>query len=129
LGVARLDSRGGPSLTTRFSGWLKERVHQLARERCPYCRASPVHSIAEMVVFTNRGYRFPQVGITYCLMCEQLLGAHLVGDPPPCACAGHFESDIAESDTLRLRNPHRLTDIVFTSCSTCGQVLEARVNY
>lgn len=113
----------------RFEGWLRERAHQLTRERCPYCKATPVHSDAEMVVFTNRGYRFPRVGLTYCLMCSQLLGARLLDDSPPCTCAGHFESDIAESDTLPLKNPHRMTDIVFTSCSTCGKVLEARVHY
>lgn len=82
-----------------------------------------------MVVFTNQGYRFPRVGVTYCLLCSQLLGAHLVDPEPNCQCNGHFESDVAESDTLSLRNPHRMTDIVFTSCATCGKVLEARVHY
>ena len=118
-----------PSMGSRFRGWLRERAHQLSRERCPYCRATPVHPEAEMVVFTNRGYRFPRVSLTYCLMCSQLLGAHLLDDTPPCTCDGHFESDIAESDTLPLKNRHRMTDIVFTSCATCGKVLEARLHY
>ena len=82
-----------------------------------------------MVVFTNRGYRFPRVGVTYCLLCSQLLGARLLDGEPPCRCEGLFERDVAESDTLSLRNPHRLTDIVFTSCATCGTVLEARIHY
>ncbi|MDQ6747855.1 MAG: hypothetical protein M3010_07115, partial [Candidatus Dormibacteraeota bacterium] len=113
----------------RLRGWLAERAFQMGRERCPYCRSTPLHSIAEMVVFTNRGYRFPRVAITYCLVCEQLLGAHLLDEEPPCGCGGHLESDIAESDTLPLKNPHRMTDIVFTSCATCGKVLEARLHY
>ena len=112
-----------------FREWLRERAHQFTRERCPYCRATPVQAEAEMVVFTNQGYRFPRVSLTSCLMCSQLLGARLLDDSPPCRCNGHFESDIAESDTLPLKNPHRMTDIVFTSCSTCGKVLEARVHY
>ena len=102
----------------------------MTRDRCPWCKATPVHSIAEMVVYTNRGYRFPTVGMTYCLICEQLLAAHLIENgEPPCRCESHIESDIAESDTLGLKNPHRLTDIVFSSCSTCGKVLGAQVHY
>ena len=127
--MARPEPDPGPSAARRLRGWLKERAFQLTRQRCPYCRATPVSSIAEMVVYTNKGYRFPRVAITYCLMCEQLLGAALVDEPSPCGCTGHFESDIAESDTLGLKNPHRMTDIVFTSCATCGQVLEARIHY
>jgi len=118
-----------PSLGSRFRGWLGERAHQLTRERCPYCRSTPVRAEAEMVVFTNQGYRFPRVSLTYCLMCSQLLSAQLLDDGPACTCDGHFESDIAESDTLALKNPHRMTDIVFTSCSTCGKILEARAHY
>jgi hypothetical protein len=120
---------GTPTPGDRIRGWLRERAHQLTRDRCPYCRSTPVYSVAEMVVFTNRGYRFPQVAITYCLICEQLLAAHLVDAEAPCTCGGRFESDIAESDTLPLRNPHRITDIVFTSCATCGKVLEAGIHY
>jgi hypothetical protein len=127
--MAQPTPAGNPSPARRLRGWLRERAHQLTRERCPYCRSTPVSSIAEMVVFTNRGYRFPRVAITYCLICEQLLGAHLVEGEPPCSCDGHFESDIAESDTLPLKNPHRMTDIVFTSCATCGVVLEAGIHY
>jgi hypothetical protein len=88
-----------------------------------------VHAEAELVVYTNAGYRFPRVAVTYCLMCSQLLGAHLLDTDPPCRCDGHFERDVAESDTLALKNPHRMTDIVFTSCATCGKVLDARVHY
>jgi hypothetical protein len=82
-----------------------------------------------MVVFTNRGYRFPSVNLTYCLMCEQLLSADLADAVAVCDCRAHLESDIAESDTLPLRNPHRITDIVFSSCASCGQVQEARIHY
>jgi len=117
------------SLAARFRGWLKERAFQAGREKCPWCRATPVQSIAEMVVYTNGGYHFPRVALTYCLLCSQLLNAHLVDEEPPCACGGRFESDIAESDTLPLKNPHRLTDIVFTSCATCGTVLAAGIHY
>src|SRR5437660_6352800 len=109
----------------RLGEWLKERAYQLGRDRCPWCRATPVHAQVEMVVYTNSGYHFPKVAVTYCLMCEQLLGARLAEPPSPCQCTGHFESDIPESDTLGLRNPHRITDVVFTSCATCGAVLEA----
>jgi len=113
----------------RFRGWLRERAFQMGRERCPYCRSTPLRAEAEMVVFTNRGYRFPRVALTYCLLCEQLLSAELADHEPPCACGSHLESDIAESDTLPLKNPHRITDIVFSSCAACGQVQEARVHY
>jgi hypothetical protein len=84
-----------------------------------------------MVVFTNTGYRFPTVAMTYCLLCEQLLGATMIdpGGGEPCTCESHIESDIAESDTIGLKNPHRMTDIVFSSCSTCGRVLGAKVHY
>lgn len=41
----------------------------------------------------------------------------------------HIKSDIAESDTLGLKNPHRLADIVFSSCSTCGKILAAQIHY
>lgn len=126
---AMSDLAGQPSLPERIRDWLRDRAHQLTRERCPYCRATPVRSEAEMVVFTNKGYRFPRVSVTYCLMCSQLLAARLIDAEAPCTCNGHFESDIAESDTLPLKNPHRMTDIVFTSCATCGKILEARVHY
>jgi hypothetical protein len=118
------------SLLSRVGGWLRERAYQAGREKCPWCRATPVHAVTDMVVFTNRGYRFPTVRITYCLICEQLLSAGLVeGDEPRCRCDSHIESDIAESDTIGLRNPHRLTDIVFSSCSSCGRILGAQVHY
>jgi hypothetical protein len=117
------------SIASRFRGWLRERAHQLTRERCPWCGSAPLRATAEMVVFTNRGYRFPEVDLTYCLMCEQLLAAELSHHDPLCGCRSHLESDIAESDTLPLRNPHRITDIVFSSCAACGQVQEARVHH
>jgi hypothetical protein len=82
-----------------------------------------------MVVYTNSGYRFPKVALDYCLICEQLLGADLVDAAPPCDCQSHVESDIAESDTLPLSNPHRITDIVFDSCARCGQILDCGVHY
>jgi hypothetical protein len=116
------------SVLRRLGGWLRERGHQLTREQCPYCGATPVHSLAEMVVFTNGGYRFPKVALTYCLMCEQLLGAHLAEPAHRCNCASHIESDIAESDTLPLRNPHRITDIVFDSCARCGTILDCGIH-
>jgi hypothetical protein len=122
-------NRQSKSLGSRFRGWLRERAFQLSRDKCPYCRSTPVHSTAEMVLYTNSGYKFPKVALTYCLICEQLLGAHLIDSEPPCSCAGHIESDIAESDTLGIRNPHRMTDIVFSSCSVCGKVLDAQVHY
>jgi hypothetical protein len=119
-----------PTLASRVGGWLKERAYQMTRDRCPWCKSTPVHSIAEMVVYTNKGYRFPTIGMTYCLICEQLLDARLIEtDEPPCTCDSHIESDIAESDTLGIKNPHRITDIVFSSCSTCGQILGAQVHY
>jgi hypothetical protein len=114
---------------SRFQGWLREQAFQMTRSRCPWCGASPVRSEAEMVVFTNSGYHFPEVALTYCLMCEQLLYAELVEQPEPCRCHAHVESDIAESDTLPLRNPHRITDIVFDSCARCGQVLDCSIHY
>ncbi|MHB8507239.1 MAG: hypothetical protein ACYDGR_01140 [Candidatus Dormibacteria bacterium] len=118
------------ALGNRFRGWIREKAWEASRERCPYCRATPLNSMAEMVVFTNRGYRFPNVTLTYCLMCEQLLGATLVDDGEPlCRCQSHLEFDIAESDTLPLRNPRRMTDVVFSSCARCGQVQEARIHY
>jgi hypothetical protein len=124
------EHREGQSLATRLGGWLRERAFQMGRLRCPWCRSTPVHSTAEMVVYTNRGYRFPTVALSYCLVCEQLLDARLVeSGEPPCRCDSHIESDIAESDTLGLKNPHRMTDIVFSSCSTCGKVLGAQVHY
>jgi hypothetical protein len=122
-------ARPGLSLRHRLGGWLRERAYQMSREKCPYCRSTPVHSTAEMVLYTNSGYKFPTVALTYCLICEQLLGAHLVDGEPACDCAGHIESDIAESDTLGIKNPHRLTDIVFSSCSVCGRVLDAQIHY
>ena len=109
----------------RFRGWVKEKAFQLTRERCPYCGATPVRGIADMVVYTNGGYKFPVVAITYCVMCEQLLSAQLAEQPARCSCNAHVESDIAESETLPLRNPHRLMDIVFESCARCGLVLDA----
>lgn len=118
-----------PSLRRRLGGWFRERAYQMSREKCPYCGSTPAHSTAEMVLYTNSGYKFPTVALTYCLICEQLLGARLVDADPDCDCAGHIESDIAESDTLGIKNPHRLTDIVFSSCSVCGTVLEAQVHY
>ena len=118
-----------PSLRRRVGGWIRERAYQMSRAKCPYCRSTPVHSTAEMVIYTNSGYKFPRVALTYCLLCEQLLGAQLIDREPACECAGHIESDIAESDTLGIRNPHRMTDIVFSSCSVCGQVLDAQVHY
>ena len=119
-----------PTLASRVGGWLKERAYQMTRDRCPWCKSTPVHSIAEMVVYTNKGYRFPAVGMSYCLICEQLLDARLIEtDEPPCTCDSHIESDIAESDTLGIKNPHRITDIVFSSCSTCGKILGAQVHY
>jgi hypothetical protein len=119
-----------PTLASRVGGWLKERAYQMTRDRCPWCKSTPVHSIAEMVVYTNKGYRFPTIGMTYCLICEQLLDARLIEtDEPPCTCDSHIESDIAEADTLGIKNPHRITDIVFSSCSTCGQILGAQVHY
>lgn len=116
-------------MLARISGWLREQTYQRTRPRCPYCRSTPVHSAAEMVVFTNSGYRFPTVNLTYCLVCEQLLGAELAEPVILCDCHAHVESDIAESDTLPLRNPHRITDIVFSSCASCGQVQAAQIHY
>lgn len=118
------------SLKNRVGDWFKERAYQMTRDRCPWCKATPLHSVAEMVVYTNRGYRFPRVSLTYCLICEQLLDARLIETgEPPCTCDSHIESDIAESDTIGLRNPHRMTDIVFSSCSSCGQILGAQISY
>lgn len=117
-------------MVSRIGDWLRERAYQIGREKCPWCKSTPVHAVTDMVVFTNRGYRFPTVRVTYCLMCEQLLYADLVAsDEAPCRCESHIESDIAESDTIGLKNPHRLTDIVFSSCSTCGNILGAQVHY
>ncbi|MDP9326099.1 MAG: hypothetical protein M3O87_06150 [Candidatus Dormibacteraeota bacterium] len=126
----RVQGSDRPSLASRVGGWLRERAYQVGRQKCPWCRSTPVHSTSEMVVYTNKGYRFPTVGLTYCLICEQLLEAHLLETgEPPCTCDSHIESDIAESDTLPLKNPHRITDIVFSSCSTCGKILGAQVHY
>jgi hypothetical protein len=114
---------------SRLGRWFSRRVAEAGQERCPYCRASPLHSVAEMVVFTNCGYRFPRVAVTYCALCDQLLGAHLADQVAACGCAANVESDIAESDTLPFRNPYRLTDIVFDSCARCGQVHACGVHY
>jgi hypothetical protein len=116
------------SLPQRFSRWLEERTYDLTRSKCPYCRSTPVRGIAEMVVFTNSGYQFPRVALTYCLMCEQLLGAQLAEQAAPCEHASHIENDIADSDTLPLRNPHRITDIVFSSCAECGRILDCAIH-
>ena len=118
-----------PSLGGRLGRWLRERAFQASRERCPYCRATPLHAVTEMVVFTNRGYQFPKVAVTYCVMCDQLLGAHLGETVEPCGCPANVESDIAESDTLPFRNPHRITDIVFDSCARCGLIHDCGIHY
>jgi hypothetical protein len=94
---------------------------------CPACRTALRTETVEMVLSTNRGYRFPQVVLVWCPECRQSVFVELDHYPKECACDAHLETDLADHGAVPCEQ--QLVSVVFESCSRCGQVREVSLNH
>jgi hypothetical protein len=107
--------------------------HAAAAERrvrsltCPSCHAALRSDVVEMLLSTNRGYRFPRVAVQWCAACAQTVSVELDSYPPECACDAHLETDLADVDAVPCEQ--QLVSVIFESCARCGQVREVYLNH
>ncbi len=94
---------------------------------CPTCRSPLRNQTVEMVLSTNRGYRFPHVLLSWCPLCRQSVAVELDHYAKECACAAHLETDLADHGAVPCEQ--QLVSVVFESCSRCGQVREVYLNH
>jgi hypothetical protein len=94
---------------------------------CPSCRCAVRSDVIEMLLSTNRGYRFPRVLVLWCESCAQTLSVELDGYPPECSCDAHLETDLADHAAVPCEQ--QLVSVIFESCARCGQVREVYLNH
>ena len=94
---------------------------------CPSCRTSLRSDVVEMLLSTNRGYRFPQVRVLWCPTCAQTESVQLDAYGPECTCDAHLETDLADVNAVPCEQ--QLVSVIFESCSRCGQVREVYLNH
>lgn len=94
---------------------------------CPSCRGTLRYDVVETLLSTNRGYRFPPIGMLWCERCEQTLAVELPDYPPECSCAAHLETDLADHAAIPCKQ--QLVSVIFESCARCGQVREVYLNH
>jgi hypothetical protein len=94
---------------------------------CPACRAALRSDVVEMLLSTNRGYRFPHVCVLWCTTCAQTVSVELDSYPPDCACDAHLETDLADHAAVPCEQ--QLVSVIFESCARCGQVREVYLNH
>jgi hypothetical protein len=103
-------------------------IERAARpQTCPACRTQLRTERQEMLLSTNRGYRFPAVAVQWCPQCRQTVAVELDHYPRECRCDAHLETDIA--DHAGVPCEQQLVSVVFESCSRCGQVREVYLNH
>jgi hypothetical protein len=107
--------------------------HAAATERparpltCLTCHGALRSDTMEMLLSTNRGYRFPAVSVLWCPPCSQTVSVELDHYPPECRCDAHLETDLADHAAIPCEQ--QLVSVIFESCSRCGQVREVYLNH
>jgi hypothetical protein len=106
--------------------------HAAAEQRsrplaCPACHGALRSQTMEMLLSTNRGYRFPAVAVQWCPACSQTLAVELDHYPEECRCDAHLETDLADHATVPCEQ--QLVSVIFESCARCGQVREVYLNH
>ena len=94
---------------------------------CPWCHGGLRAEMVEMVLSTNRGYRFPHVLVLWCASCTQTISVQLDAYPPECDCDAHLETDLADHAAVPCEQ--QLVSVIFESCARCGQVREVYLNH
>jgi hypothetical protein len=94
---------------------------------CPACRTPLRSDTMEMLLSTNRGYRFPQVQLLWCESCRQSESVWLSHYPPECTCDAGLETDLADHAAVPCEQ--QLVSVIFESCKRCGQVREVYLNH
>lgn len=94
---------------------------------CLHCHGALRHDVVEMVLSTNRGYRFPRVVLAWCEACRQSVSAELDHYPSDCSCDAGLETDLA--DHAGIPCEQQLVSVIFESCARCGQVREVYLNH
>ena len=94
---------------------------------CLLCHGALRHDVVEMLLSTNRGYRFPSVRVLWCDACRQTVAVELDTYPPECSCEAHLETDLA--DVASVPCEQQLVSVIFESCARCGQVREVYLNH
>src|SRR5581483_3717429 len=76
--------------------------HLAATERrvrpltCPACSSQLRSDVLELLLSTNRGYRFPSVELLWCEPCRQSIAVQLDHYAPECSCDAGLETDLAD---------------------------------
>ncbi|HEV7678051.1 MAG TPA: hypothetical protein VGQ42_05750 [Candidatus Dormibacteraeota bacterium] len=96
-------------------------------QACPLCRTPMRCDTMEMVLSTNRGYRFPAVDVLWCSACRQAVWVELDHYPKECGCGARLETDLADHAAVPCER--QLVSVVFESCARCGQVREVYLNH
>ncbi|HXA28787.1 MAG TPA: hypothetical protein VN193_08565 [Candidatus Angelobacter sp.] len=94
---------------------------------CPACRTVLRTDVMEMLLSTNRGYRFPRVELMWCEACAQSVAVELDQYPRECACDAGLETDLADHAAVPCER--QLVSVIFESCKRCGQVREVYLNH
>ncbi len=110
-----------------FSGHLAAAERRAAPQLCPACRAELRSDVVEMLLSTNRGFRFPRVQLLWCASCRQSVSVQLDTYSPECSCDAGLETDLADHDAVPCEQ--QLVSVVFESCKRCGQVREVYLNH
>jgi hypothetical protein len=103
---------------------VERRVRPLT---CSTCRSALRTDVMEMLLSTNRGYRFPRVELLWCEPCAQSVSVELDQYPKGCACDAGLETDLADHAAVPCER--QLVSVVFESCKSCGQVREVYLNH
>jgi len=107
--------------------------HLAATERrvrpltCPACSSQLRSDVLELLLSTNRGYRFPSVELLWCEPCRQSIAVQLDHYAPECSCDAGLETDLA--DHAEVPCERQLVSVIFESCKRCGQVREVYLNH
>jgi len=108
----------------RHTTQIERRLGQLT---CPTCHGELRSDVMEMLLSTNRGYRFPHVQLLWCSACRQSVAVQLDDYPPECSCDAGLETDLADHAAVPCEQ--QLVSVVFESCKRCGQVREVYLNH
>ena len=108
-------------------GHLAATERQVRPLACPTCHVPLRSDTLEMLLSTNRGYRFPQVQLQWCEPCSQSVFVELDHYPPECRCDAGLETDLADHASVPCER--QLVSVIFESCKSCGQVREVYLNH
>ena len=111
-------------MTTGHATLTQRRTRPLC---CLICHGALRSDVVEMLLSTNRGYRFPRVSVLWCEACAQTVAVELDTYPAECACDAHLETDLADHASIPCEQ--QLVSVIFESCARCGQVREVYLNH